>query len=81
MKAKIILLAATSALCIGGPTQAGNVLTGDERLACEATLCLLAPSAPSECNNSLKKYFSIKAKKSKNTAKARANFLALCPKQ
>lgn len=81
MKAKIIALSATVALFVGGPSQASDVLTGDTRLACEATLCLLAPSAPSECNDSLKKYFSIKAKKAKDTAKARASFLALCPKK
>ena len=60
----------------GGP----SVLQGDARLACEATMCLLASSQPTECDESLKKYFSIKAKKSKNLAKARSDFLKQCPK-
>lgn len=62
------------------PALAQNVLTGDTKLACEATLCLASGTQPSECNESLKKYLSIQHKKAKDTAKARANFLKLCPK-
>lgn len=80
VKAKQLALAATLTLAAAGTANAQAELTGDTRLACEAILCLAAPSKPSECNNSLKKYFSIKAKKAKDLAKARASFLKLCPK-
>lgn len=54
-------------------------LTGDTKLACEAILCLSSGTRPSECSPSLNRYFSIKEKKMKDTIKARANFLRLCP--
>lgn len=54
-------------------------LTGDTKLACEATLCLASATKPGECDPSLKKYFGISKKKWKDTVKARANFLKLCP--
>jgi hypothetical protein len=58
-----------------------GLFTGDVRLACEAVLCLAASGTrPSECTPSIKKYFSINAKKLKDTIKKRKNFLALCPK-
>lgn len=54
-------------------------LTGDTKLACEALLCLSSGTRPSECSPSLNRYFSIKEKKWKDTIKARADFLKLCP--
>ncbi len=56
-----------------------ELLQGDKRLACEAILCLSSSEKPAECKPSLHRYFSIKAKKWKNTLKARNNFLKLCP--
>lgn len=56
-----------------------DLLTGDVRLACEATLCLSSGERPDECQPSLKRYFSIKHKKLKDTLKARKDFLKLCP--
>ncbi len=56
-----------------------NILTGDTRLACEAVLCLSSGEKPSECNPSLKRYFSINKKKMSDTIKARKNFLNMCP--
>ena len=53
--------------------------TGDTRLACEAVLCLASGTRPSECAPSLNRYFSISARKLKDTIKKRANFLKLCP--
>jgi hypothetical protein len=51
-----------------------GLFTGDVRLACEAVLCLAASGTrPSECTPSIKKYFSINAKKLKDTIKK-------CPK-
>lgn len=61
------------------PAQADNLFTGDVKYACEAVLCLSSGTRPSECAPSLKKYFSISAKKMKNTIKKRKNFLNLCP--
>lgn len=56
-----------------------DLLTGDVRLACEAILCLSTGNRPSECNPSIKRYFSIKHKKLHKTIQARKNFLNLCP--
>lgn len=56
-----------------------DVLSGDKKLACEAVLCLSTSSRPSECNSSIKKYYSIHKRKLSDTRKARKNFLKLCP--
>lgn len=58
---------------------APDLLTGDTRLACEATLCLSSNERPHECNPSLRRYFSIRHKYWHDTLKARKNFLKLCP--
>ena len=71
------------ALAIAAATAASagaqEVLTGDTRLACEATLCLAASTRPSECSPSLSRYFSIHKRKWSDTVRARASFLNLCP--
>jgi hypothetical protein len=67
------------AAVIAAPAGAHEVLTGDTRLACEATLCLAAGSRPNECSPSLSRYFSIHKRKWSDTVRARANFLSLCP--
>lgn len=59
--------------------QAGDVLTGDTRLACEAILCLSSSAKPSECVPALSRYFGIEFKKPWKTIQARINFLNLCP--
>lgn len=82
MKARVGIVATTllaATFTMSSPAQAQE-LTGDVRYACEAILCLAAPSRPGECNTAIKKYFSISAKKFKDTIKKRKNFLALCPK-
>ncbi len=56
-----------------------DILTGDVKLSCEAILCLASSTRPKECKPSIKKYFSIKSKKWKNTLKKRKRFLKLCP--
>ena len=61
------------------PRGADDILTGDTRLACEAILCLSSSSRPSECAASLKKYYSLRAKKWHQTVTKRKNFLKLCP--
>ncbi|EFV81199.1 TrbM protein [Neisseria mucosa C102] len=55
---------------------------GDERLACEALMCLVNPaSQPSECQSALRKFHSIKHKHGHDTITARRNFLKKCPAQ
>lgn len=56
-----------------------NELTGDRRTACEVLLCLSSGQRPSECNAPLRKFYSIKAKRSWQTLKKRREFLELCP--
>ena len=56
-----------------------DLLTGDKRLACEAIMCLSSAHRPGECQPSLKRYFSIHAKKPHKLAEKRKNFLKLCP--
>ncbi|MGV8294568.1 TrbM/KikA/MpfK family conjugal transfer protein, partial [Pseudomonas aeruginosa] len=56
-----------------------DVLEGDERLACEAILCLSTGKRPSECSPSISRYFGIKKKKLSDTLDARRDFLSLCP--
>ena len=67
------------AVVIATPASAHDVLTGDTRLACEATLCLSAGTRPNECSPSLSRYFGIHKRKWSDTVRARANFLSLCP--
>ena len=66
------------AAVIAAPAGAQEVLTGETRLACEATLCLSAGTRPNECSPSLSRYFSIHKRKWSDTVRARANFLSLC---
>lgn len=82
MKVKSLLAVATLSATLLVPMTASaddNLLQGDVRLACEAVLCLSSGDRPSECANSLRRYFSIKLRKPQDTIKARKNFLKLCP--
>lgn len=81
MKKKLFAIAALVAALgtSAGSASAQEVLTGDTRLACEAVLCLASGTRPSECAPSLNRYFSITARKFKDTLKKRRNFLNLCP--
>ena len=55
-------------------------LTGDTKLACEALLCLSSSERPSECQESLHRYFSIRHhKKPHKTIEMRRDFLNRCP--
>ncbi len=75
---KVNYLAAILALTSAGSTLAQE-FTGDTRLACEALLCLPSDVRPSECAPSLNRYFGIVRKKPADTARARQEFLNLCP--
>lgn len=82
MKIKPSLAVSAMSIALLTPMSASaddNLLQGDVRLACEAVLCLSSGDRPSECANSLRRYFSIKFKKPHDTIKARVNFLKLCP--
>ena len=59
-----------------------NMLTGDEKTACEVILCLSDPKAArdtKECHPPIEQFYRIKAKKWKDTVKKRKNFLKKCP--
>lgn len=56
-----------------------SILTGDTKLACEAVLCLSSGNRPSECQESINRYFDITRKKWSDTKNARKDFLKLCP--
>lgn len=60
-------------------TSAQETLQGDEKLACEALLCLSTSTRPAECTPSLRRYFSISYKKFSDTLRGRMNFLNMCP--
>ncbi|MCT7910707.1 TrbM/KikA/MpfK family conjugal transfer protein [Arcobacter lacus] len=75
---KILILITLTLFAFANDTQI-DLLTGDTKLSCEAILCLSSSTRPSECNPSLDRYFSINAKKWKDTVKKRKNFLKLCP--
>ena len=76
---KCLPVAVVVTLLSAAPVHAEDLLTGDVRLACEATLCLSSGHRPHECSASLKRYFSIKHRKFSDTIKGRLNFLKLCP--
>lgn len=57
-------------------------LTGDPRIACEVLLCLSSPKDAAktpECHPPLRHFYSIRARKWKNTINKRKKFLELCP--
>ncbi len=86
MKTATIILFALALMVLAHiamtPRAQAQVLTGDQRLACEALLCLAAgANAPRECSNALAKYAALQAKTALQTAVNQKNFLKLCPKQ
>ena len=66
-------------LLSASPVLAGGKLSKEQEIACEAVLCLSSGQRPDECDDSLKKYFKIKAKKPWKTLKKRKKFLKKCP--
>ena len=78
-QSKKMLALTLAALITIQPATAATELTGDVRLACEATLCLASSKRPGECHPSLQRYFGINKKKWKDTVRARRDFLRLCP--
>ena len=79
MKPVILFIALVmSALSFSAHSQ--QVLEGDQRLACEATMCLLAGQRPDQCEPSIRRYFSISHRRPSDTLNGRMNFLRLCPR-
>lgn len=70
----------TKVYAVGIPTVDIELFEGDKRLACEAMLCLPASNRPQECEESLKKFFSIQHPSRSKTVKKRKEFLEQCPK-
>ncbi len=62
-----------------GAALSQEMLPGDTRLACEALLCLSSETRPPECTPALSRYFGINYRKWSDTARARQNFLNMCP--
>lgn len=79
MKPAICVFFIASAVLFATPASAQAVLGGDERLACEALLCLSSGTRPQECAPALSRYFSIGGKKWGDVLRGRTNFLNLCP--
>lgn len=81
MRSQRLVISGVLALSLSliNTAQAGSVLTGNVRLACEAILCLSTTSAPGACNPALSAYFAIKAKKFSKTLDLRRAFLNVCP--
>ncbi|WP_372371959.1 TrbM/KikA/MpfK family conjugal transfer protein [Xanthomonas axonopodis] len=65
--------------CAAASPAIAEDFTGDTKLACEAIMCLSTGNRPDECTPSIKKYFSISARKISDTIKKRKGFLELCP--
>lgn len=72
-------IAALLGLSLLASAQAHADFTGDQKLACEAVLCLSTGKRPDECTPSVQRYLSIKFKKSWKTAAKRQEFLEMCP--
>jgi TrbM len=56
-----------------------NVLSGDQRSACEAIICLTTNKRPEQCEPAIRKYFSISFRNPRDTLRERMNFLKKCP--
>src|SRR5699024_6519977 len=72
-----ILISSASLLTI--IPNSAYALSGTEKLACSAVLCLSSGERPSECNPSLNHYFSIDHTSWADTVKDRNHFLNQCP--
>lgn len=76
---KSILVCVCCFVAFSNSASAQEALQGDQKLACEALLCLSTSTRPAECTPSLQRYFSISFRKFSDTLRGRMNFLNLCP--
>jgi len=79
MKKQVSALVLLAAMTGAPGVQAQGALQGNEKLACEALLCLAASARPTECMPSIRRYFSISFRRFSDTLRGRLNFLNLCP--
>jgi hypothetical protein len=79
MKRMLVLLAVAATAFSARAESIAEELTGDEKLACEAVLCLSSGQRPSECAPSLRRYFDITKSTWDRTVDAREDFLNKCP--
>lgn len=56
-----------------------ELFTGDKKLACEAIICLVGGWGESECQPSIRRFFSIWSWKPSRLFSKRMSFLGLCP--
>ena len=80
MKKKIAIVFGAAALTLAVAVPSVQALSGEQKAACEAKLCL-APGGASqaECQGPLARYYSIKKRKAHQTEKARRDFINKCP--
>ncbi|HFD6165591.1 TPA: TrbM/KikA/MpfK family conjugal transfer protein [Salmonella enterica] len=78
---KKILIAASLLVAGFSASLFAEGLSKNQELSCSALLCLSSSvgGSLSECNESLREYYSISAKKMSDTIKKRKDFLNLCP--
>jgi hypothetical protein len=81
MKCKSLLFGVFAFVASAVPTHAANaeLYEGDQRLACEALLCLTVGWGESECQPAIKSFFSIWSWKPSRLFSKRMDFLGLCP--
>jgi len=70
---------ALATLVLAGSGAFAQELTGDQKDACGALMCLASGTRPNECTPYIEKYFAITARTMVTTINKRSNFLKLCP--
>ena len=80
MKVRNLLLAVAVSSIVVPFASAQEMLSGDQKDACEAILCLSSGQRPDQCEPPIRRYFSIHHRKIEDTLRARKDFLDLCPK-
>ena len=81
MKCKSLLFGVFAFFMSVAPIHAADaeLYEGDQRLACEALLCLTVGWGESECQPAIRSFFSIWSWKPSKLFSKRMNFLGLCP--
>ena len=80
MKVRNLLLAVAVSSMVVPFASAQGMLSGDQKDACEAILCLSSGQRPDQCEPPIRRYFSIQHRRISDTLRARKDFLDLCPK-
>ena len=80
LKVIMMLIILTCLINIGN-VSCEEALPEDTKLACEAKLCLSSNEEPTECEESLNRYFGIVRNTPKETKDARKGFLDQCSEE